>query len=365
MLRSLLTGIHDWLVALLTGWGLGADWAALVVDILAWAAGAVIAIAVMMLAALGLVYAERKVSGWIQSRVGPLRVGPQGLFQTPMDAIKLLLKEDIVPLGADKVLHTLGPVVFFTVSLMVWIVVPWDRDVVIARVLDANIGLLYFAGVSGITILGVIMGGWGSNNKWSLIGAVRAAAQVMSYEIPMLLALLCIVLCAETLSLQGIVQAQTGTGPLGWNVCKPWLWLPLIIFVICMFAEVSRQPFDLPEAESELVAGYHTEYTGMKFALYFLGEYANVLLISVIVSVLFLGGWLSPFGAIDRFIPGVVWLFGKAGVIVFFVLWVRWTLPRLRIDQLMTFAWKVLIPAGFAALLIAAVAVVLLPPSLL
>lgn len=357
MLRNLLSTIYDWLVSLLTGWGMSEDWARLFVEVGAWIAGVVIAIAVMMGAALVLVYLERKVSGWLQSRVGPLRVGPQGLFQTPMDAVKLLLKEDIVPQGADKVLHTLGPVVFFVAALMAWVILPWDEDVVIGRLLDANIGVLYFVGVTGITVIAIIMGGWGSNNKWSLIGAVRGAAQMISYEIPMLLALLCIVLVAESLSFSAIVDGQKGAGLLSWNILKPWLWPALVIFVVCMFAEIARQPFDLPEAESELVAGYHTEYSGMKFALYFLGEYANILLISLIVSVMFLGGWLSPLGPADTFIPGVVWLFLKGGLVVVFVLWVRWTFPRLRIDQLMSFSWKVLVPAGFVALAITAGAV--------
>jgi NADH-quinone oxidoreductase subunit H len=358
MLHTITSTIRDWLVSLLTGWGLPNDWSSLIVDILAWATAAIIAITIMMVAALVLVYAERKVAGWIQARVGPYRVGPQGLFQTPMDAIKLLQKEDIVPLGADKVLHTLGPVLFFVASMLAWLIVPWDKSVVISQLMDQNVGILFFAGVGGITIISVLMGGWGSNNKWSLLGAVRAAAQVISYEIPMLLALLCVALQAGTLSFAGVVEDQQGVALLSWNICRPWLWLPFILFIIAMFAEVSRQPFDLPEAESELVSGYHTEYTGMKFALYFLGEYANVLVISVLAATLFLGGWLSPFGAADTLVPGVVWLFGKAAVLVFVILWVRWTLPRVRIDQLMTLAWKVLIPAGFAALLIVAVAVV-------
>lgn len=357
MLHSITSTIRDWLVALLTGWGLGHDWASLIVDILAWATAAVVIITIMMVAALVLVYAERKVAGWIQARVGPYRVGPQGLYQTPMDAIKLLQKEDIVPEGADKVLHTLGPVLFFVASMLAWLIVPWDKNVVISQLMDQNVGILFFVGTGGITIISVLMGGWGSNNKWALLGAVRAAAQVISYEIPMLLALLCVALQAGTLSFAGVVEDQQGTALLSWNLFRPWLWIPFILFVIAMFAEVSRQPFDLPEAESELVAGYHTEYTGMKFALYFLGEYANVLVISVLASVLFLGGWLSPLGAIDTFIPGVVWLFGKAALLVFIILWVRWTLPRVRIDQLMTLAWKVFIPAGFLGLLITAVVV--------
>ena len=356
MLYDLFTAIHDWLVSLLTGWGLPADWSGAIVAILAWIVGAIVVITIMMFAALVLIYLERKVSGWLQVRVGPLRVGPQGLFQTPMDAIKLLQKEDIVPEGADKALHSLGPVVFFVVSMLAWVIVPFDKGVIIGRIIDANIGILYLMGVSGITIICIIMGGWGSNNKWSLIGAVRAAAQMLSYEIPMLLALLCVVIGAESLSFGKVIEAQAGRGLLSWNCCKPWLWLPMLLFVISMFAELSRQPFDLSEAESELVAGYHTEYTGMKFALYFLGEYANVLLMSIIVSVLFLGGWLSPFG--ETVIPGIVWLGLKTLLLIVFVVWVRWTLPRVRVDQMMILAWKVLIPAGFVALLIAALVAV-------
>ncbi len=361
LVRTITAAIHSWLTGLLTGWGLPDDWARLVVEILAWVVGAVAIIAVMMVAALVLVYLERKVAGFIQARVGPLRVGPHGLFQTPMDAVKLLVKEDIVPARADKVLHTLGPVVFFVSSMFAWLVVPWDDEVVIARLMDLDMGVLFFVGASSISIIGILMGGWGSNNKWSLLGAIRAAAQMVSYEIPMLLSLLCVVLVAGTLSFHGIVEDQRGMGLLSWNILRPWLWLPALIFIICLFAEVARAPFDLPEAESELVAGYHTEYSGMKFALYFLGEYANVLLISLIVCVLFLGGWLSPFGPGDTIIPGVLWLLAKTGLMVFFVLWVRWTLPRLRIDQLMSFAWKFLIPAGFAALAVATVVVSVVP----
>ncbi|MBP8953286.1 MAG: NADH-quinone oxidoreductase subunit NuoH [Armatimonadetes bacterium] len=360
LLRSILTAINEWLNGLLTSWGMPEDWARLLVEILAWCAGAVFAIAVMMFAALVLVYLERKVAGYIQARVGPTRVGPIGLFQTPMDAIKLLLKEDIVPIGADKILHAVAPVLFFTVSLMAWAVIPWDKDVVVGAVLDQNVGVLYLLGVSGITVIAMLMGGWGSNNKWSLIGAVRAGAQMLSYEIPLLLSLLCVVLVAESLSFGEIVNRQSG-GIIAWNIFRPWLWLPALLFIIAMFAEVARQPFDLPEAESELVAGYHTEYSGMKFALFFLGEYANILLISVVVAVVFLGGWLSPFGPGDTIIPGIVWLFAKAALLIFFVLWVRWTLPRMRPDQMMSLSWKFMVPAGFVALAITTACVALIP----
>jgi len=359
LLRDTFNAIRQWTEGLFTGWGMPDDWAFLTTEILVWIVGVVCAIAVMMVAALVLVYLERKVAGYIQSRLGPMRVGPIGLFQTAMDAVKLLVKEDIVPQGADKVLHTVGPALFFTVSLMAWLVVPWDDGVVIGRVVDQNIGVLYLMGVSGMTVIAILMGGWGSNNKWSLIGAVRAGAQMLSYEIPMLLALLCVVLAAESLSLGDIVGAQRGGSLLSWNIFKPWMWLPALLFIIAMFAEIARQPFDLPEAESELVGGYHTEYSGMKFALFFLAEYANILLISIVVTVMFLGGWLSPLGPIDSVIPGVLWLFAKAGLLVFFVLWVRWTLPRMRPDQMMSLSWKLLVPAGFLALAITTVAVML------
>jgi NADH-quinone oxidoreductase subunit H len=349
-LRDTGDALKAWLIGLLNGWGVPEEWSRLIAEIFAWAVGAAWGIIVIMLAALVFIYLERKVAGYIQSRLGPARCGPAGIFQSFPDALKLLLKEDIVPADADKILHFMGPVAFFIAGTLAYIVVPWDNGKTAALGVDLNIGVLFVTGVSSLAMAGIIMGGWGSNNKWSLLGAVRGAAQMISYEVPMLLALLCIVMQAETMSLAGIVENQQG-GLFSWNFIRPWLWLPLILFVISGLAEVNRTPFDLPEAESELVSGYHTEYSGMKFALFFLGEYGNVFLIAIIFTVLFMGGWQSPFGNPDPLrLPGILWLLGKAFLFVVFMMWVRWTLPRLRVDQLMGLSWKLLIPAGFISL---------------
>lgn len=357
LLRATGTLIKDWLIALLAGWGLPPEAARLLAEIFAWAVGAAWCIIVIMLAALVFIYLERKVSAYIQSRLGPTRCGPVGIFQSFMDVIKLLLKEDIVPTEADKLLHTIGPIAFLTAGALAYIVVPWDNGVTVAGQMDQSIGLLFAVSVGSLAIVGIIIGGWGSNNKWSLLGSLRAAAQLISYEIPMLLALLCVVMAAETLSMAGIVAGQHGNLT-AWNLWRPWMWLPAILFFISAIAEVNRLPFDLAEAESELVSGFHTEYSGMKFALFFLEEYGNLLLVSIIFAVLFLGGWQSPFGNPDPLgLPGIIWLLGKALVVVLLMMWIRWTLPRLRVDQLMGFSWKLLIPTGFVALAIMAGAI--------
>ena len=351
--------LKTWLEGVLTGWGLPVEWAQLIAEMFAWAVGAAWGIIVIMLAALVFIYLERKVAGYIQSRLGPTRCGPAGIFQSFPDALKLLLKEDIVPRDADKLLHFLGPVVFFIAGTLAYIVIPWDNGMVVAGVMDSNIGVLFVTAVGSLTLIGIVMGGWGSNNKWSLLGAIRGAAQMVSYEVPMLLALLCIVMQAETLSLGGIVENQRG-GLLSWNFVHPWLWLPMILFAISGIAEVNRTPVDIPEAESELVSGYHTEYSGMKFALFFLGEYGNTFLVAIMFSVLFMGGWQSPFGNPDPLrLPGILWLLGKGFLFVLFMMWVRWTLPRLRVDQLMGMSWKLLIPAGFVSLAVMAAVIML------
>jgi NADH-quinone oxidoreductase subunit H len=311
----------------------------------------VFVLAVLTVVALAAIYVERKVSGYIQCRLGPMRVGPIGLFQTPMDVLKLLQKEDIVPADADRYLHTLGPIVLLVPTIMMFAVIPWDSGVNVAHWLDVEIGLLYLAALSGVGVLGIVVGGWGSNNKWSLLGALRGAAQLVSYEIPFLLAALCVVLQAETLSLSRMVEQQQA-GIWQWFLWRPWLWLPAIIFVIAGIAEVNRIPFDIPEAESELVAGFHTEYSGMKFALYFLGEYAHLYVLGLLFAILFVGGWASPLGGVDLPFEGLVWLTVKAWAFVLLAMWIRWTLPRLRVDQLMALSWKLLTPAGFFALFI-------------
>jgi NADH-quinone oxidoreductase subunit H len=351
--------IRTWLENLLTGWGLPVDAARLVGEMFTWAVGCAWGIIVIMLAALVFIYLERKVAGYIQSRLGPTRCGPVGILQSFADALKLLIKEDIVPADADWLLHVLGPVAFFVAGTLGYLVIPWDNGRTVAGHIDFNIGVLFLTAVSSLTLVGIVIGGWGSNNKWSLLGAMRGAAQMISYEVPMLLALLCIVMSAETMSLAGIVGHQQG-GLFAWNLFRPWMWLPLVLYIICAIAEVNRTPFDIAEAESELVSGYHTEYSGMKFALFFLGEYGNVALVSLLFTVLFLGGWQSPFGNPDPLgLPGIIWLLGKAMTFVLFMMWVRWTLPRLRVDQLMGLSWKLLLPTGFVALAIMATAILL------
>ncbi len=353
---SLLGLIATWLRELITGWFTAWGVPLVFVDILAWIVAGVVILLMIALVALILIYVLRKVAAYIQGRIGPERVGPYGLFQTVMDALKLLQKEDIVPAGADKVLHTLGPIAFFFVCTMGYLVIPWESQATLAREVDLNLGVLYLLAFSSLAVIGVLMGGWGSNNKWSLLGALRGAAQMISYEIPMLLALVCVVLMAGSLSLNVITDQQKELGLLSWNLWKPWLWLPMILFLITAAAEINVTPFDIPEAESELVAGYHTEYSGMKFALYFLAEFSNNFLVGLIFAVLFLGGWSSPLGTPDPlYLPEFLWLVGKAMVVVLFLFWVRWTLPRLRVDQLMSLAWKLLIPAAFVSLAVVAV----------
>lgn len=359
LLETIGAILKTWLLGVLGGWGLDDKAARLITEFIIWGVGCAWGIIVIMLAALVFIYLERKVAGYIQSRLGPTRCGPVGILQSFADAIKLLVKEDIVPAEADWLLHIVGPIAFFVAGTLGYLVIPWDAGRTVAGRLDLNIGLLFLTAASSLTLVGIVVGGWGSNNKWSLLGAIRGAAQMISYEIPMLLALLCVVMTAESLSLARIVEQQHGSLT-AWNIWRPWLWLPLILFTISAIAEVNRTPFDLPEAESELVCGYHTEYSGMKFALFFLGEYGNVALISLLFTVLFLGGWQSPFGNPDPLcLPGIVWLLGKSMIFVLFTMWVRWTLPRLRVDQLMALSWKLLLPAGFVAMGIMAAAIML------
>lgn len=315
-------------------------------QIIGWVVVCVVVIAVALLTVMYFIYAERKVSGWIQSRLGPTRVGPWGLFQTIMDALKLLLKEDIIPQAADRLLFVVGPLVCFTTAVVTFVVIPWDRD---ASPTDLSIGLLFISSVASVTVLGIMMAGWASNNKWSLLGGLRSAAQMVSYEIPQALALICVVMWTGTLSMRDIGLGQEGWF-YSWNLFKYWLWLPALIYFTASLAELNRTPFDLPEAESELVAGFHTEYTGMKFGLFFVGEYTNVFVVSLVFATLFLGGWQTGVPRLDEYIPGPIVMYGKAWFVAIVMMWIRWTLPRLRVDQLMGFAWKLLIPAGLLSI---------------
>lgn len=281
--------------------------------------------------------------GWIQTRIGPNRVGPYGLAQTIADAVKLLTKEDIIPAMADKWPFIAAPVIVFVPAYLVYVVIPFGKgNGWVAQ--DLSIGVLYIAAVLSIPIIGIVTAGWASNNKWSLLGAFRAAAQIVSYEVPLVLAMIPPVMLAGSLSLQQIIQAQSGN----WLGIFPRWFIAtqivgFLIYMAAALAESNLTPFDIMEAESELVAGYNTEYSGMKFALFFLAEFAGMFTVSAVAATLFFGGWLPIHPALS-FIPPVIWFFAKTGVIVFILMWIRSTLPRVRVDQLMGLGWKVLIP---------------------
>ena len=289
--------------------------------------------------ALFLVWMERKVAGRIQRRPGPLHVGWQGTLQTIADAVKLLSKELVIPKEANRFMYLLAPVLVFAPVLPAFLVIPLAKHAIIR---DLNVGFLLVFSLTNISFIGTFVAGWSSNSKYALLGSMRAVAQNISYEIPLMLAAMGVVISAHAMKTTDIVLAQDKT----WFIfAQP---LAFLIFFCSSLAEANRAPFDIPEAESELVAGFHTEYSGMRFALFFLGEYTAVFISSAIAATLFLGGWQGPF------LPGPFWLLLKTYAIVFVVLWVRWTFPRLRSDQLMNFAWKVLIPFGMLNLLLTA-----------
>ena len=287
-----------------------------------------------------LTLAERKVIAAMQLRKGPNVVGPFGLFQPVADGLKLLVKETVIPSGANRVVFILAPMLTFILALVAWAVIPFDAGWVLA---DINVGILYLFAISSLGVYGIIMAGWASNSKYAFLGALRSAAQMVSYEVAIGFVIITVLMCVGSLNLTDIVMAQQGGG--FWS----WYWLPLfpmfIIFFISALAETNRHPFDLPEAEAELVAGYNVEYSSMTFALFFLGEYANMILMSGMTAVLFLGGWLPPFD-IEPFtwIPGIIWFALKIALCLFVFLWVRATFPRYRYDQLMRLGWKVFLP---------------------
>ncbi|MEW6233778.1 MAG: NADH-quinone oxidoreductase subunit NuoH [Candidatus Omnitrophota bacterium] len=303
------------------------------------AAGLCAVAAIAMVAVIGIVavYAERKVSAHMQARMGPMHVGWHGILQTAADGLKLFIKEDIIPAMADKWLFILAPGLVFSGALISWAVLPLGPKWVPA---DLNIGILYLLATSSIVAIGIIMAGWSSHNKWSLYGAMRTSAQFLSYEVPTALHILPPVMLASSLRLGTVVQAQAG-GVWNWYVWNPFCLIAFIAYYVSSLAETNRLPFDLPESESELVAGVHTEYSGMRYALFYMAEYADLFIVSAIGALLFLGGWYGPFG-LEHWSIYIV----KVSALMFVAMWLRWTLPRLRIDQLMGVCWKFLIPLG-------------------
>jgi NADH-quinone oxidoreductase subunit H len=308
------------------------------------------------LVGLFLVYAERKVCAFMQNRVGPNRVGPYGFFQTIADLIKLLLKELVYIKNADKLLFNIAPFIVICASFMAIAAIPFAKGL---HAIDFDIGVLYVIAVSSLGVVGILLAGWSSNNKYSLIGAMRSGAQIISYELSVGLSLLTIVILAGTMQFSQIVEGQAG----GWFIFKGHIpaIIAFVVFLIASTAETNRGPFDLAEAESELTAGFHTEYSGIKFAFFFLAEYMNMFIVASIAATVFLGGWMpfhmggwAGFNHIMDFIPPFIWYIGKTFFVIWLMMWFKWTFPRLRIDQLLTLEWKYLLPINLVNILIMA-----------
>lgn len=321
---------------------------------------ALVAFIVMILCVIIMVYMERKVAGFMQLRLGPMRVGPYGTLQVFADVIKLLLKETFTPVKADQFMFNLAPCIVLMVSLMSLAPISWGPGLIMW---DSNIGVLFVTAITSLSVIGILMAGWSSNNKYSLLGAMRSGAQIVSYELSAGMAIVTAVTLSGTISSVGLVQSQAD----GWWIIKGHIpaFIAFITYVVSSTAECNRAPFDLAEAESELTAGYHTEYTGMKFGIFYLNEYINMGVVSIIASTLFLGGWMpfhlpfsneyvQAFNHLMDFIPSWIWFFGKMFMIIFFMMWFRWTFPRLRIDQLLTLEWKYLLPVNICNLIFAA-----------
>ena len=309
-------------------------------DVMSGIVGLLIIAAIVPLNVAFLVLVERKVAGHIQLRPGPMEVGPHGILQTLIDAVKLLGKEMVTPGSTDKLIFFLAPIIVVAPAFVGFVPIPFSP---MMQVKDVNVGILLIFAFSSISVISILMAGWSSNNKYSLIGAVRSVAQNVAYEIPLLLATMSVIIMTNTFKMGEIVQAQSSV----WFI----FYQPIaaIIFFIATTAETNRAPFDLVEAESELVSGFHTEYTGMRFSLFFLAEYTNMVIAAAMFTVLFLGGWYGPL------FPGMIWFLIKTYFLIFVVMWARWTYPRIRFDQLMNFAWKVLIPFSLVNLLITAI----------
>jgi NADH-quinone oxidoreductase subunit H len=322
-------------------------------------------------------YAERKVAAFLQDRIGPNRAGPFGIFQPLADGLKFIMKEEIIPNVSNKFLFIMGPCIAMMTALMAGVLIPWGSNIVIGgetyslQIADIDNGILYVFAVVSIGVYGIMIGGWASNNKFSLLGAIRASAQMISYEIAMGISIIAFIMMSETLSLGEIAAAQAGGVGSDWNMWNI-VYQPLgfLIFLICAFAETNRTPFDLPECETELVGGYHTEYSSMKLGFYLFAEYINMFVSSAFISTLYFGGYNFPFmndlGLDPNTIAilGTLALFGKIAFFIFFFMWIRWTIPRFRYDQLMNLGWKALIPLSIANMVITGLAILLKNNSL-
>ena len=334
-LGNLFKNIYLWAENLFYNWGIPV----ILLELLSMIVVAGIIIAFISLSVLFMVWWERKVSGHMQSRFGPMRTGWHGWLQTVIDAIKLILKEDTTPENADKGGFLIAPIIVFVSAFMAYICIPFGKGLIVK---DLNIGILYIMAITTFTVIGLLTAGWSSNNKYSILGGFRSAAQIISYEVPLTLSILGVIILAQSLSMQTIVGSQK-------HVWEWYLWrqpVGFLIYLTAGIAEINRTPFDIPEAEQELVAGFNVEYSGMKFAMFFFAEYANLFLVSAIATTLFLGGWNGPF------LPSWVWFFIKSFFLVFMIMWFKWTFPRLRVDQLMGFAWKFLLPLAFINLIL-------------
>ncbi len=344
-LQNIADNIHNWLystlhptVALLTEY--------LIV--------AVLVIGLFAMLGLVLIMMERKVSAWMQLRLGPNRVGPAGMFQTVADTLKLMVKEGMTPNSVDKFLFNLAPFIVMVISMVILAPLMFAKGF---QIWDINIGILFITAVSSVSVIGILMAGWASNNKYSLLGAMRSGAQIVSYELSAGLSIITIVILSGSLQISEIVNSQAN----GWWLFKGHIpaLVSFVIFILAVTAETNRAPFDLAEAESELTAGFHTEYSGMKFALFFLAEYVNVFIVCAVGATLFLGGWMplhfgtdTKFNEIMDYVPSSVWFFGKTFFLIFIIMWFRWTFPRLRIDQLLNLEWKYLLPISMVNLLL-------------